>query len=172
MEIKGILGLLLLILITGCNTLPDCKKLNLSEDEQSKLECHSEYYQLSTSAYICHNTIYIKSDGLFESALPITEHCYLEQKENNTFFELDNTGGDCLDYNNLNYTTLQISREEFEKLPCYRQIDWINGACYPSACHEPNPPVCTAIIAVMCFELNETPESAYFDHIFINKSKG
>lgn len=73
------------------------------------------------------------------------------------------------DYNNLNYTTLGISREEFKKLECYRQLDWLRGGCFPSDCKEKNPPICTTYYAIFCFN-SDTPESKYFMHIYINKS--
>lgn len=75
----------------------------------------------------------------------------------------------CVDYNNLNYTTLGINRSEFEKLECYRQLDWIRGWCFPSDCDVPNPPVCTAIYAVACYNPN-SQESKYFNNIWINES--
>lgn len=76
---------------------------------------------------------------------------------------------ECMDYNKLNYTTLKISRGEFEKMPCYRQRDWINGWCYPSECNKPNPPVCTAIYAVACYN-EETPESKYSKNLYSNNT--
>lgn len=161
----------MLLFAAGCNTLPDCKTLNLTDSEISRLKCHSEYYKLNGTKYIYHNIVYMESDGGFESVMPISEHCYLEEEQPITSYFNATTNYTCMDYDNLNYTTLRISREEFEKLPCYRQTDWINGWCYPLACHQPNPPVCTAIITVMCFDLNKTPESSYFDHVYINKSK-
>ena len=75
---------------------------------------------------------------------------------------------DCLDYDNLNYTTLKISREDFEKLECYRQRDWLGGWCFPEECNVPNPPICNLVYSVYCPNLEE---SKYFDNMYINKTK-
>jgi hypothetical protein len=72
-----------------------------------------------------------------------------------------------IDYENLNYTTLQINRTEFESLTYLRQRDWINGVCYPVQCNIKNPPVCVEIVLVYCG--GSHPD--YFDNIWINKSK-
>lgn len=84
---------------------------------------------------------------------------------------IEGRGIECVDYDGLNYTTLGISRENFEKLPCYRQRDWLKGWCYPHECNQPNPPICGAVYAVACYNLNvETPKSKYFKHIYLNKT--
>jgi len=86
-------------------------------------------------------------------------------------FTLKNETFVCIkDYNNLNYTVLGITREDFEKLECYRQIDWINGVCFPDNCNISNPPVCTSTHMVYCYD-GFSFENEYFDNIFINKSE-
>ena len=67
---------------------------------------------------------------------------------------------------NLNYTTLDISREDFEKLSCSRKVDWIGGWCYPIECKARNPPVCNYIYAVACYN-EDNPSVQYAKHIWI-----
>ena len=74
---------------------------------------------------------------------------------------------ECLDYDNLNYTTLDISREDFKKLECYRQRSWINMVCFPDNCNLPNPPVCNSFYPTMCYD-EDDPIFQYKTHIYIN----
>ena len=73
------------------------------------------------------------------------------------------------DYDNLNYTTLQISEEEFKQLPCNRQRDWLSGSCYPEDCGKRNPPVCTSTYLIDCYNPNN-PKNQYFRQIYNNGS--
>ena len=78
----------------------------------------------------------------------------------------EDVSADCLDYNNLNYTTLNISREDFEKLECYRQRDWLSGWCFPEECKARNPPVCNFIYATYCYD-EDDPSVKYANNIWI-----
>ena len=72
-------------------------------------------------------------------------------------------------YDRLNYTTLNITREDFTKLSESRQNDWMNGVCYPASCKVRNPPVCLSIYAVYC---QNDKEINYFDNMYIKEARG
>ena len=71
-----------------------------------------------------------------------------------------------INYSNLNYTTLNISEEEFKNLPFYRQIDWLYGWCYPYECEMKNPPVCTSFYLIYCNNPN-SKENKYFNNMYL-----
>lgn len=58
----------------------------------------------------------------------------------------------CRDLDNINYTTLNISREDFENLSCSRKVGWIRRECYPLECKVRNPPVCNSIYLIACYD--------------------
>ena len=72
-----------------------------------------------------------------------------------------------INYSNLNYTTLNISEDEFKNLPEYRQIDWLNGWCYPYDCHSKNPPICTSFYLIQCIN-PDSKENKYFRDRYLN----
>ena len=69
----------------------------------------------------------------------------------------------CLNYSDLNYTTLKISEADLKKLSCFRQKDWLNGVCYPEDCGVRNPPVCKSVYAIKCFN-PDSEEYEYFKY--------
>jgi len=73
------------------------------------------------------------------------------------------------DYDNINYTTINISREDFEELSCFRQRDWLRGVCYPLDCGQRNPPICTSLYAIYCYN-PDNPIDKYFENIYIKES--
>lgn len=73
-----------------------------------------------------------------------------------------------IDYNNLNYTVLNITREEFMKLSLFRQQSWLNGECYPLDCKIRNPPVCTMVYATYCYN-SDNPTTRYFNEQKLEK---
>lgn len=77
--------------------------------------------------------------------------------------------GCSIDYDNLNYSVLQIKREDYEKLSCSRQRDWLSGTCYPVDCKVPNPPICTSIYTVYCYN-PDNPRTRYFEYMYLNKT--
>ncbi len=72
------------------------------------------------------------------------------------------------DYDNINYTVINISRIEFEALACYRQWDWLSGWCSP--CGGRNPPICVGHYAVACYN-PDSPKEKYFDSRYIEKKE-
>ncbi len=79
---------------------------------------------------------------------------------------LQNYTNTVIKFNELNYTTLNISREEFENLLPYQQTDWLSGICSPEDCKRKNPPVCVGYHAVYCYN-PESEENKYFDNIYV-----
>lgn len=78
----------------------------------------------------------------------------------------------CPDLDRLNYTTLQISREVFEKLDCNRQGHIVEGACHPCPPDGLNPPVCASYLMPWCPEFDEVlkPYRHYFDNLYIKEN--
>lgn len=69
-----------------------------------------------------------------------------------------------IDYEHLNYTTINISRKDYEALPMYRQIGWLAGDCYPSNCNMPNPPYCDSYYLTYCASPQEI---SYYKNLII-----
>ena len=151
---KKILILVLgLIFIVGCTTInhshiPFCIDVN-----ETGLACKSpDNNDYNWNESICKEYDFYGTDRRLKFCNDTIErHNIRHEEEKENFI--------CIkDYDNLNYTTLGISREDFENLECYRQIAWLNGVCYPSDCNMPNPPVCTSIYAVYCYN-PDSPEN-------------
>lgn len=162
---------ILCVFCVGCTTIdhsniPFCREIN-----ETGINCHSpedwvwgEKIDYKWNESICKGYEFYGTDERLKFCFNTIERYnldYEEQQKNYTCIK---------DYDNLNYTTLNISREDFEKLECYRQIDWLNGWCFPSECKARNPPVCTSTYMVMCYN-PDSAKSKYFNNIYINKSK-
>ena len=104
--------------MTGCidQGIPTCKSDTDCEDNKICIDDNSIYHTKR-----CFEIFgYEKEDK-----------SVLEEEVEEEFVCIEN-------YDNLNYTTLNITREDFENLPCFRQTDWLYGVCYPSVCNKPN----------------------------------
>lgn len=83
------------------------------------------------------------------------------------FDAVDSIPRACRDLDSLNYITLNISREEFEKFSCSRRLDYLKGWCYPKACKAKNPPVCYMTYMIYCHD-EDDPKVQYSKHQWIS----
>jgi hypothetical protein len=151
-KVSGFLLLAIIALFTGCNTQDINGKTQCGYLAQCPDNYTTEY--IGGQCLICH------------------KNTTSNTKLNYSFYtnEIETTIQCGINYNNLNYTILKISRKEFEKLDCLRQTDWINGICYPKNCNIPNPPVCRTEVMVMCHPEEDLERDNYFVNMWINKN--
>ncbi|MFW9879364.1 MAG: hypothetical protein ACFFG0_40320 [Candidatus Thorarchaeota archaeon] len=77
-----------------------------------------------------------------------------------------------VDLDKINYTTLNITREEFEEFDGYTQNRWVYGDCYPPSCGIRNPPKCKYYFNIYCSWGKgnvSSEEDIYWSNIFIEE---
>ena len=155
---RGFLLLVGLILIIGCSLKQEAVKFN------GDIIPHCA--DINKEGSNCLFTISNQADANFMMNNSICK----KQMDYGVVYCLDaenKVPKECISLDNLNYTTLNISRADFEKLSCSRKVDWINGWCDPIQCKSKNPPVCNFIYAIYCYN-EDDPSVQYSKHIWIN----
>jgi len=155
-----ILALIVLVLISGCS---DTYRYvtNCNECIESEEWCYESLGMIPSYQCIKYDIYDINiNETIFNNN---ESYAITINKLNESIFDTEKP---FLDYDKLNYTTLNITREEFEALPKYRQRDWLSGVCYPANCKSRNPPVCVMFYAVHCINL-DSPESKYFNNLYL-----